>query len=870
MTGTNGSDSGVRGKARRTDGEERLRDGARRFLGRRRAVVARLAAWSVAEAAQTFLLGFALARAVDDGFLAGRPTVGLGWLAAAALAVAVGSYGTGRVYRSVADLVEPLRDELLRRVVTRALREADHGAVSRAAHQVEIARDTFGGLVMVVRGFVFTAAGALIGLLSLAPVLLLVVLPPLVLGLGLHAVTLRPVTRGQETYLAADEAIVHSVGVAVGGLRDVTAGGAEERVAREVGERFDAEWRASRTLARWHVCRHLALGVGGRLPVVLLLVTAPWLLGNGATPGALVGALAYLTQSLLPALHALLQGLGTSGTRLAVVLRRLTGAGRSAAAPDPAAPATSGQPAAGPAGVMEMTEATAAPEAADALPAPRPPGPVGPGLPVVARPALPSGTGAQSWFALPPVPELPALPPVPGAGTQGVPAPGATASGFPGQGAPGAPARPPVPPMAVPPATPQPPAGPAPAARPSAAPPATAQPLVGSPPTSQLPPGLAPIPRPLSNPTPPAQPPATRPAESSVAPATRGGARHAKRPRHALPAKRRMLPGGIPVPGRTAGNRTARPAAELSGGGAPALPGGGMTRHARGEATGYPGSEASGYAAYSAPEEFAAQHSRAATDTPVPLPAWATPPAASGLAVEARGVSFAYGEHATPVVQGLELTLPVGGHLAVVGPSGIGKSTLAALLAGVLVPDRGEIRLGGNGAGSRRVLVPQQAYVFSGTLRENLLYLCPRPESVPDAALRASAVAVGAAELVQRLGGFGARVTPGTLSAGERQLIALARAHLAPAPLALLDEAGCHLDAATEARAERAFAARPGGSLIVVAHRISSALRADRVLVMDGTYALCGRHRDLLRRSALYRDLVGEWADGGARPALAR
>ncbi|MEU6115013.1 ATP-binding cassette domain-containing protein [Streptomyces sp. NPDC047117] len=834
----------------------RLRDGARRFLGRRRAVVARLAAWSVAEAAQTFLLGFALAKAIDDGFLAGRLTVGLGWLAAAALAVAVGSYGTGRVYRSVADLVEPLRDELLRRVVTRALREADHGAVSRAAHQVEIARDTFGGLAMVTRGFVFTAAGALIGLVSLAPVLLLVVLPPLVLGLGLFVVTLRPMTRGQETYLAADEAIVHAVGVAAGGLRDVTAAGAEQRVAREVGERFDAEWRASRTLARWNVCRTLALGVGGRLPVVLLLVTAPWLLDNGVTPGALVGALAYLSQSMLPALHALLLGLGTSGTRLAVVLRRLTGAGRNATAPGSADPAAPGQSATeGAARAMEMTEPTEAAEANGALPAPRPPGPAGPGLPVVARPALPSGTGTQRWFALPPAPEPPALPPAVGAPAPGPLAPGTTAAGTP---APGIPARPTVPPAAVPPAAAQPPTG---LSASTHSP--THQPWTDPASTSRLPAGLSPVPRPLAGPPsagrpPAAQRPSAQPAEQPAGPAARGGARHAKRPRHALPAKRRTLPGGIPVPGLTAGNRTARAAAQPSGEEAAGRSGYGVAA-----LPGAPTTEPSQGAAH-------ATHPDPGPDAAAPLPAWATPPAASGLAVAARGVSFAYGEHATPVVQGLELTLPVGGHLAVVGPSGIGKSTLAALLAGVLVPDRGEIRLGGNGAGSRRVLVPQQAYVFSGTLRENMLYLCPRPEAVPDAALRASAVAVGAAELVQRLGGFGARVTPGTLSAGERQLIALARAHLAPAPLAILDEAGCHLDAATEARAERAFAARPGGSLIVVAHRISSALRADRVLVMDGTYALCGRHRDLLRRSGLYRDLVGEWADDGTRPALAR
>jgi ATP-binding cassette, subfamily C, bacterial len=90
------------------------------------------------------------------------------------------------------------------------------------------------------------------------------------------------------------------------------------------------------------------------------------------------------------------------------------------------------------------------------------------------------------------------------------------------------------------------------------------------------------------------------------------------------------------------------------------------------------------------------------------------------------------------------------------------------------------------------------------------------------------------------------------------QLIALGRAHLSPAPLVILDEATCHLDPAAEARAERAFALRPG-TLIVVAHRISSARRADRILVLDGLKATCGSHQELLDHSSLYRDLVGRW-----------
>jgi len=156
-----------------------------------------------------------------------------------------------------------------------------------------------------------------------------------------------------------------------------------------------------------------------------------------------------------------------------------------------------------------------------------------------------------------------------------------------------------------------------------------------------------------------------------------------------------------------------------------------------------------------------------------------------------------------------------------------------------------------------RVLIPQQAYVFAGTLGENLAYLAPaaRPADVA-----ASAMAVGLEPLVARLGGYGADVIPAALSAGERQLIALARAHLSAAKLAILDEATCHLDAVAAERAERAFADRPG-TFIVIAHRMSSALRADRVLVLDGTRPQFGEHKTLLASCRLYQDLIGQWHD---------
>jgi ATP-binding cassette subfamily C protein len=587
-----------------------------RFLRSRWPVLVRLGFWSVLETGQSFLIGYAPARALDDGFLRGSTGVGLAWLGVAALGVLLGAYGTARVYAAVAALVEPLRDRLVTRVVERGVREADRGALSGLTQQVEIARDTFAGLVMVSRSFVFTAAGALVGLFSLAPLLLLVVLPPLAAGVGLFAATLRPLARRQEVFLAADEALADRLGAVCPGLRDITASGAQDRVAADTGDLVDAELRAARSLARFGVLRVAALALGGQLPIVLLLATAPWLLHQGVTTGALLGALTYVTQSLLPALHNLVHGLGTSGSRLAVVVRRL---------------APEGSP-------VDVDSGSATP---------------------------PGGAGPQSNMRL-----------------------------------------------------------------------------------------------------------------------------------------------------RRAG----------------------VTSH----------------------DEPADDHRPIA-----PLPA-------ERNALTLTSVTFAYGPTAAPVIENLDLDLPPGTHLAVVGPSGIGKSTLTALVAGLLEPQGGTIRVHGAAAPTpealaRRVLIPQEAYVFTGSLAENLTHL--RPDPVPEVELLAAAEAVGLAPLLDTLGGPEGRVDPAALSAGQRQLVALARAHLSHAPLALLDEATCHLDPQAEARAEHAFAARPGGTLVVVAHRISSARRAGRVLMMDGRDTAYGTHDELVRCSARYRALVGGWTPVPRRPS---
>ncbi|MGH3772776.1 MAG: ABC transporter ATP-binding protein [Pseudonocardiaceae bacterium] len=555
-------------------------------LCRRPRALVRLAAWSVLEVAPLLLSGYGVARALDDGFLAGRPRTGLAWLGALAVAVLVGALATRHVYRILAEIVEPFRDDLVDSVVGGALQRStvlggrpDSGAVARLTHQVEVVRDNFAGLLLLTRSFVVSAVGAVIGMAALTGVVGLLVLPPLLAGLAFFLSSLRSMTTRQRDHVLTDEGVADSVSIVAHSLRDVVACGAEDRACERVQRQVDAHAEAERTLARMAAIRTLSVAVGGWLPVVGLLVVAPWLLASGSTLGTIAGALVYVTQGLLPALRALVDGLGSGGLRLVVTLGRLVEAGER------------------------------------------------------------------------------------------------------------------------------------------------------------------------------------------------------------------------PVPTVTA-RRGAPPGHDLV----------------------------------------------------------------------LDGVTFSYGRHAEPVVNQVDLVIPEGQHLAMVGPSGAGKSTLAGLLAATHVPDCGEVRLGGVPAGdltpqalaSHRVLIPQEAYVFAGTVGENLRYLHP---GATRAELDTAVDELGLRSMVARLGGYDAALDPRVLSAGERQLIAVARAHLTPAPVLILDEATCHLDPVAEERVERVLAGR-GGTLIVVAHRISSALRARRIVLMNAGDMVSGTHRELLATAPLYHDLVGQWDIG--------
>lgn len=239
-----------------------------------------------------------------------------------------------------------------------------------------------------------------------------------------------------------------------------------------------------------------------------------------------------------------------------------------------------------------------------------------------------------------------------------------------------------------------------------------------------------------------------------------------------------------------------------------------------------------------------------------------------GLDLTVYNVAYRYGNADEPVFDGFRLTVPHGEHLAVVGGTGSGRSTLAALLTGVLRPQRGAVSLGRIDvtrvrAGSLHTLltlVPQHPYVFRGTLRENLAYLRP---SVRDRELVTAAEALGACDLLKN----GLDAPADGLGPAQRQLLTLLRAYVSGAAVVVLDQATSRLDPALEARVENAFRER-GGTLVVVAYRLDSAIRADRVLLLDGPRSAVGEHTDLLEAFESYRRLWEGpriWRSGGRR-----
>jgi ATP-binding cassette subfamily B protein len=241
-------------------------------------------------------------------------------------------------------------------------------------------------------------------------------------------------------------------------------------------------------------------------------------------------------------------------------------------------------------------------------------------------------------------------------------------------------------------------------------------------------------------------------------------------------------------------------------------------------------------------------------------------------AITLEDLDFSYAK-GHPVLESLNLEIHPGETFALVGRTGSGKSTIAKLVSRFYEPDRGSVRIDGYDlrdvtfASLRRQVgvIPQEPFLFASSVRDNVAFA--RPEAT-DAEVLEACRAVGVAEQVNKLPqGIHTMVHERgvTLSAGERQLLALARAFLAEPRLLILDEATSNLDLRSEAQIEQALdILLEGRTAIIIAHRMATAKRADRIgVVENGRIVEIGTHSELLANKERYAAMFETWTAAG-------
>lgn len=239
------------------------------------------------------------------------------------------------------------------------------------------------------------------------------------------------------------------------------------------------------------------------------------------------------------------------------------------------------------------------------------------------------------------------------------------------------------------------------------------------------------------------------------------------------------------------------------------------------------------------------------------------PPRPRGL-VELRGMTFGYHRHEKPLLEGLDLTIPPGSRVALVGGSGSGKSTIGRLICGVAEPWAGEVRLDGvplgelghQGLAASLAWVDQEVFLFEGPVRDNVSLWDP---TLPERALVRALEDAQILDVVQaRPGGLDARLAENgaDLSGGQRQRLEIARALAGDPAVVVLDEATSALDPITEQQIDQALRRR-GCTCVIIAHRLSTIRDCDEIIVLErGRIVQRGTHEALLEAGGAYARLI--------------